>query len=85
MARFADRMHSAYFRGGKGEATRRPGQLVLRLSEMHGMNKSMWDDLVAGSVVLFETAAGHSVDVRVVGGIGSMIEITLSWDQSKSA
>jgi hypothetical protein len=83
LARFADKVHSSYFRGGKIEAFRERGQLTLRMSDMHGMNKHMWDDLVAGSAVLFEAAARHPVLHRVQGGTGSSVEFTLIWDEAK--
>ena len=83
LARFADKIHSSYFRGGKTTVVREKGQLTLRMSEMHGMNKHMWDDLVAGCAVLFEAAAGHDVLLRSAGGVASTVEFTLIWDDAK--
>ena len=83
LARFAHKIHGSYFRGGKITAMRAKGELTLCMSEMHGMNKYMWDDLVAGSTVLFAAAAGRLVRHRVHGGTGESIEFTLVWDEAK--
>lgn len=85
IARFAGKIHGSYFRGGTIDVERKPGRLVFRMVEMHGMNKHLWDDLVAGTAMVFEAAARHTVQQRVVGGTGPTIELTLIWDEAEAA